>query len=331
MSMSQTRSFSVQKLTVDGVDVVRLVDAAGGVEVSIAPSLGNNAYEMKVHGQAVLWSPYSTLAEFRQKPVLMGVPLLAPWANRLDEDGFWANGHRYSLNAALDNIRRDQFGQPIHGLISFSPGWTVVDSGADAHSAWVTSRLEFWRRPDWIAQFPFAHTIEMTHRLTGGVLQVTLTVENLSNAPMPLSMGFHPYFALPDRDEWRLHLPVREHVTLSDRLIPTGEIKPADLPDPLPLRGAHLDDVFTALERDASGRAVFSAAHGERRITVSYGPKYPVAVVFAPPGRNFVCFEPMTGVTDAFNLAHQGKYSGLQTVPAGGKWEESFWISATGY
>ena len=124
---------------------------------------------------------------------------------------------------------------------------------------------------------------------------------------------------------------MREHVTLSDRLIPTGEIKPAEMPDSLPLRGAHLDDIFTALVRDASGRAVFSAADGERRISVSYGPKYPVAVVFAPPGRNFVCFEPMTGITDAFNLAHQGKYNGLQTIPAGGKWEESFWISATGY
>ena len=329
--MSQAQSFSVQKLTSDSVDVIRLVDAADGVEVSIAPSLGNNAYEMKVHGHAVLWSPYSSPSEFKQKPVLMGVPLLAPWANRLDEDSFWANGRRYTLNAGLDNFRRDQLGQPIHGLVSYSPGWKVVDSGADAQSAWVTSRLEFWRRPDWMAQFPFAHTIQMTHRLSGGALQVTLTVENLSSAPMPLSMGFHPYFALQDRDAWSLHLPVREHVTLSDRLIPTGEIKPAEMPDSFPLRGAHLDDVFTGLVRDATGRAVFSAANGGRRISVSYGPKYPVAVVFAPPGRNFVCFEPMTGVTDAFNLAHQGKYNGLQTVPAGGKWEESFWISAAGY
>jgi aldose 1-epimerase len=329
--MSQAQSFSVQKPTVDGVDIVRLVDAAYGVEVSIAPSLGNNAYEMKVHGNAVLWSPYESLGEFKRKPVFMGVPFLAPWANRLDEDGFWANGHKYSLNAALNNFRRDEFHQPIHGLVAYASDWKIIDSGADAHSAWVTSRLEFWRRPDWMAQFPFAHVIDMTHRLAKGVLQVTIAVENLSSAPMPLSMGFHPYFSLPDRDEWRLHLPVREHVTLSDRLIPTGEIKPVDIPDSLPLRGARLDDIFTALIRDSAGRAVFSAANGDRRINVSYGPKYPVAVVFAPPGRNFVCFEPMTGITDAFNLAHQGKYSGLQTVPAGGKWEESFWISATGY
>lgn len=329
--MSQAQPYSVHKLTVDGVEVIRLADPAAGVEVSIAPSLGNNAYEMKAHGKAVLWSPYASLTEFKQKPTFMGVPFLAPWANRLDEDAYWANGRKYLLNPDLNNFRRDQFHQPIHGLVSYASDWKVMDSGADAQSAWVTSRLEFWRHPDWMAQFPFAHSIEMTHRLSGGVLQVTVTVENLSREPMPLSMGFHPYFAIPGRDEWRLHLAAREHVMLSDRLIPTGEMKPVNVPDPFSLRGAQLDDVFTSLVRDANSRAVFSAERGGQRISVSYGQKYPVAVVYAPPGRDFVCFEPMTGITDAFNLAHQGKYDGLQTIPPGGKWEESFWIGAAGY
>ncbi len=329
--MSQAQPYSVQKLSVDGVEVIRLADSAAGVEVSIAPSLGNNAYEMKVHGKAVLWSPYSTPGEFKQKPTFMGVPFLAPWANRLDEDAYWANGRKYLLNPDLNNFRRDQFHQPIHGLVSYATDWSVADSGTDAQSAWVTSRLEFWRRPDWMAQFPFAHSIQMTHRLSGGVLQVTVSVENLSREPMPLSMGFHPYFSIPNRDEWRLHVAAREHVMLSDRLIPTGQMKPVNLPDPFSLRGAHLDDVFTSLVRDANGHAVFSAERGSQRISVSYGPRYPVAVVYAPPGRDFVCFEPMTAVTDAFNLAHSGRYNELQSVPPGGKWEESFWIRAAGY
>ena len=182
-----------------------------------------------------------------------------------------------------------------------------------------------------MAQFPFAHTIEMTYRLSDGVLEVHLAIENLSDEPMPLGIGFHPYFSIPNRDEWQLRLPAREHVVLSDKLIPTGERKPMDLQNPLPLRGAKLDDVFTGLERNGNGRAEFSAQRGDRRITVSYGPKYPVAVIYAPPGRDYVCFEPMTGITDALNLAHRGKYDELQRIPARGKWEESFWISTSGY
>jgi aldose 1-epimerase len=329
--MSQAQPYSVEKLIVDGVEVIRLADAAAGVEVSLAPSLGNNAYDMKVHGKAVLWSPYKTLAAFKQKPAFLGVPFLAPWANRLDGDAYWANGRKYLLNPELNNFRRDQFHQPIHGLVSYASDWRLISSGADAQSAWASSRLEFWRHPDWMAQFPFAHSIQMTHRLSRGALEVRVAVENLSQQPMPLSIGFHPYFAIPDRDEWRLHLAAREHVLLSERLIPTGEVEPVRLPDPMSLRGAHLDDVFTSLVRDANGHAVFWAERGAQRISLSYGTKYPVAVVFAPPGRDFVCFEPMTAITDAFNLAHRTKYSGLQTVPPGGAWEESFWIEAAGY
>ena len=36
----------------------------------------------------------------------------------------------------------------------------------------MTSRLEFFRLPDYMAQFPFAHTIDMTYRLANGVLEV---------------------------------------------------------------------------------------------------------------------------------------------------------------
>jgi aldose 1-epimerase len=51
-----------------------------------------------------------------------------------------------------------------------------------------------------------------------------------------------------------------------------------------------------------------------------------------PPGqtRDFICFEPMTAVTNGVNLAHDGKYSTLQSIPAGARWTESFWVRAGG-
>ena len=61
------------------------------------------------------------------------------------------------------------------------------------------------------------------------------------------------------------------------------------------------------------------------------------AVVWAPkptaPGqdRNFICFEPMAGITNAMNLAQKGLYSELQSIPPGGTWQESFWIRPSGF
>jgi len=65
---------------------------------------------------------------------------------------------------------------------------------------------EFYRNPLWMKQFPFAHTIDVTHRLQHGILQVTTSIHNLSAEPMPVAIGFHPYFQLTDspRDEWTI-------------------------------------------------------------------------------------------------------------------------------
>ena len=327
--MAQAANYSAQKLKVDGFDVVKLVDATHHTEVMIVPSIGNNAYSMVVNGKPVLWSPYKTLTQFKEKPALLGIPLLAPWANRLDQAGFYANGKKFVFNPELGNLRYDQNHLPIHGLIAFTDRWTVLGVRSDDDSAQVTSRLEFWKYPDWMAQFPFAHSLEITHRLSGGTLEVRLSIANLSEETMPVSVGFHPYYQITDatRDEWQVHLAAHSHYTLSDKLIPTGDTKPIDLPDSIPLAGRQLDDVYG----DLAERDEFSVQGKSQKIQIRYGPKYRVAVIYAPPGKEFMCFEPMSGVTNAFNLAHSGVYKDLQTIAPGGKWEESFWVRPTGY
>ena len=68
-------------------------------------------------------------------------------------------------------------------------------------------------------QFPFAHTIEITHRLHDGVLEVTTRIENLSAEPMPVAIGFHPYFQLTDstRDEWTISVGAQNAVAARRR------------------------------------------------------------------------------------------------------------------
>lgn len=330
--------YKAQEISIDGVPVVRLTDAAHAIEVSILPSLGNIASEMKVCGKNILVFPDRPLADFQTNPTQTGIPFMAPWANRLDGDAFWANGKRYLLDPTLRNYRKDGNGLPLHGLLPASTPWRITDMGADKGSAHVTSRFEFWRFPDLMAQWPFAHEYEMTYTLADGMLEVKTTVTNLSTEAMPLVIGYHPYFQIPDipRDQWVLHLPARKAVLADNRRLPSGEFKALDLPNPLPLKDRTLDDGFTDLERDANGRARFSIEAGGKQIEILFGPKYPVAIIWepaAPPGQtyNFICVEPMTGITNGINLNHAGKYPDLQTVPAKGTWTESFWISAKGW
>jgi aldose 1-epimerase len=331
--MSSAANYTAERATRDGIEVVRLADSAHKTEVTVVPSFGNNAVEMKVNGKNIFWFPAASLGELDKKPAFAANPFLAPWANRLDHEGFYANGKHYELDSNLKNYRTDAHKQPIHGLLSYAKEWKVVDVKADSTKAEVTSRLEFFRYPDYMAQFPFAHTIDMTYRLRDGVLEVGTSIENHATAPMPLSVGYHPYFRLHDtaRDQWKVRVPAREHMILSNTLVPTGETKPVQLANPLSLGGTQLDDVYTGLVRGESGRADFSVEGAREKISVLYGPKYPVAVVYAPSGRDFICFEPMSGPTNAFNLHHAGKYRDLQSIAPGGKWVESFWIQPSGF
>jgi aldose 1-epimerase len=140
-------------------DVVRLEDATAQTIVSIVPTVGNITFEMTVKGHNVLRWPFASVEEFKAKPALSGIPFLGPWANRLDEQAFYANGQKYAFDMELGNVRG---AIPIHGFLTTTSKWQVVDASADNASAWVTSRLEVFREPLWMKQFPFAHTIEMT-------------------------------------------------------------------------------------------------------------------------------------------------------------------------
>lgn len=323
-------------------DVVRLRDARAEIAVSILPSVGNVAFDMTVRGAQVLRFPYASVEEFRKTPRLSGIPLLAPWANRLDETGFYANGRHYVFNAELGNVRGPR---PIHGLVAAARRWQVVEVGSDSTAAWVTSRLEFYREPAWMAQFPFAHTLEMTYRLRDGTLEVDTRIENLSAEPMPVSIGYHPYFQLTDsaRDEWTIGLGAGTEWRLSPDKLPTGETRPiaALFPDParIALRDFDLDHVFGDLLRDPSGRATMTVKGRSQRLDVIVGPRYRAMVVYAPaprPGQpaanqSFICFEPMAAITNALNLAHRGVYKELESIPPGGAWQESFWVRPSGF
>ncbi len=331
--MTEAANYTAQRVTIDGIEVVRLSDDFHKAQVSIAPALGNNAYEFLVNGKNVMWFPQRSLADFKAKPTFSGNPLLAPWANRLDHDGFYANGKHYILNPHLNNYRRDGAKQPIHGLVTYASEWKVANVSADDKGAEVTSRLEFWRYPGYMAQFPFAHTLDMTYRLRDGVLEVETTIENHSTETMPVSIGYHPYFKLHDspRNSWKVTLPAKESYVLSGSLVATGEKKAMPYQNPQSLQGISLDDVLGGLVPGESGRTEFAVNGAKERIAVLYGPKYPVAVVYSPADRDFICFEPMSGPTNAFNLKQAGKYADLQTIPPGGKWRESFWIHPTGF
>ena len=356
-------------------DIVQLRDTKTDTTVSVMTSV-SNGYEMVVKGQDLIRMTFATVDDFRARPGLNGIPLLAPFANRLDEPAFYANGKKYNFDMELGNVRGPI---PIHGYLSGAKDWKMVEAKADGNAAWVTNQLDFYRNPQWMQQFPFAHTLTMTYRLQDGVLEVHTRIDNLSVEPMPVAIGFHPYFQLTDstREGWTLSIGAKTHWLLAQNKIPTGETEPIEkmFPDrrAVPLKDFDLDDVYGDLERDAQGRAVVSVKGKGQQLDVVLGANYKSIVLYSPnpanarggaagggggrgnapapppsatpaapsvpltgtnpnvPNRGFIAVEPMVGITDSMNLAQKGVYKELQSIPPGGKWEESFWLRPKGF
>ena len=261
-------------------DIVQLHDNKTDATVSVLTGT-SNAYEFVVHGKNVISMNVPSTTALRNNPGLNGIPFLAPFAIRLDEMAFYANDKKYNFDPGLGNVRSPI---PTHGFFTGTHDWKLVTAKADANSAYVVNKLDFYRNPDWMKQFPFAQTYTMTLRLKNGTLEVNLKIDNLSDQPLPVSIGYHPYFALPetDRNHWSLDIGADTHwLGAGTPLMPTGEKEPSDTF----FGGDHhnvvlsrladkrFDDVFSDLDRDAQGRASFIIKGDTTSIKVSAGPK----------------------------------------------------------
>lgn len=309
---------------------VELSDGGTGVEVRILPEYGNRASAMRVNGTNILWFPWDDRAPIQEKASLNGIPFLAPWGNRL-EGGYRVNGAWHPLDAA--GLHRDASGLPIHGLLYEPVRWEVTRVAVGAEAASVTSRFDFAARPEMLALWPFPHEYEMTYRLAEGRLEVITTIRNKGTSAMPVAVGFHPYFTLAGvaREQIAVRVPAGSHVEADARLLATGAFTPNSLPEWVRLAEYALDDGFTDLAREADGLARFCIAGEGKKIHVEFGARYPVAIVYAPAGKEFVCVEPMTTITNGINLAAEGRYDALQSVEPGGEWRETFRILAEGF
>jgi aldose 1-epimerase len=267
-------------------DVVELADSGAQMNVSVVWSM-SNAWKVQVKGKDLVRAS-ATLADFENRPGLNGVPILAPFANRLDETAFYANDKKYNFDLELGNVRGPI---PQTGYVNGVKAWQLVEAKADRDAAWVTCRLDFYKIPAFIKQFPFAHTITMTYRVSNGVLEVRTKLENLSSEPMPVAIGFHPIFEMPDgnRDDWTASLDAKTHWIEIPQRLPTGETQPienffgSDRTNIQLKKYALIDDVFTDLVRDANGRATMKLMSAGKELDVTLGPKYRTVLAWSTP------------------------------------------------
>jgi galactose mutarotase-like enzyme len=241
-----------------------------------------------------------------------GIPLLYPWANRLESLRYNAGGQEVQLATTSPLLHFDEHRLPMHGVPWSQLKWDVIE----ARKELLVGRL-VWNRVDPLAIFPFPHQVEMTAMIRPDALTIETRLTS-SVGPAPVSFGFHPYFGIPGlrRAQWHLKLPPMRTLVLDPNGIPTGE-GAAFAGFDAELGESNFDDGFAVIEK----RPIFSLLGAGLRITLEFLEGYRYAQIFAPKNKDYVAIEPMTAPTNALTRG-----CGLSFVGPGSEFRAAFRI-----
>ena len=167
-------------------DVLVLQD--GAMQLTLAPGRGGAIRELKWRGADVLRAAPADATD----PFEMACFPLVPFANRIARGRFVFDGHAVQLQP---NWSADP--HPLHGQGWRAP-WRVAAASRCAATLAFEGGGDAW---------PWRYRCEQRFELAHGVLVVALSIENLSDGPMPAMLGLHPYFPDAARAQLRARLP----------------------------------------------------------------------------------------------------------------------------
>jgi aldose 1-epimerase len=267
-----------------------------GDQRAVVTAVGASLREYTVGGRDVVL-PFD---EADIAPAFSGA-VLAPWPNRLRDGVYSYDGTAYEV--PLTEPARQA---ALHGLVA----QTTFDT-TDADATSVT--LEHVVVPT--HGYPWPVRVRVTYALTATGLHVTAEGTNLGTTTAPYGIGFHPWLSPGDGqvDDCTLQVDAERHVTVDDRLLPTGAERVAgdyDLRVARSLRGLDLDDAWIDVVRDADGLSWIRLGRPDGRTVAMWADGATQAWqvctgdTVALIARRGVAAEPMTCIADAFRTGN---------------------------
>ena len=217
---------------------------------------------------------------------------LVPYSNRIRNGRFRFAGRLIALP-----LNFADYPHSIHGHGWQAP-WKIVDQGNDRLNLVYRHAADAW---------PFEYEARQAFRLSAGALEIEISVRNLSIEKLPAGLGLHPYFPLSASASANATLSADvDAVWLTDHeVMPTVRVRPPlrwDLAKGVEVRDMAIDNGFDGW----SGWARITWPNDGVSLEIAADAVLRKLVVYAPPGGDFFCVEPVSHMTDAFNRAIDG-------------------------
>lgn len=316
-------TYSTGVKAVDGFEVCVLRQDQKA-EAEIAPALGNNCYTYRVADADAdsgagnwlhLLDAPPDLKTLQAQPDIYGIPILFPFPNRIRGGAWRFEGETYQFDKPPESPTS------IHGLLLKRP-YRVESHSANENGATLVNTLDSGDFPDIERQFPFPFSVRITYTLKDTALSMDVEVQNTGGRNMPMGFGIHPYFRAALSPNARaasavIRVPAAAYWELDADSLPTGKKFAVDgdldLRQGRPFAGLNLDHVYTDVQMDAEGfsRCVIENRDTGHGMVMEADAQFREWVVYTPPGRDTICFEPYTCPTDAINLEAKGTPAGV--------------------
>lgn len=275
------------------VETIQLRVEASGLD--IVPAIGG--------GIAAWWTGAGAARRDWLRPAMpaaltAGDPLglgnfpLTPFSNRIRDGRFRFQGQAVALQ---QNTREPH---QLHGH-GWQRPWSVVERSATRcvlaydHGA-CDQAADGW---------PFPYRAWQEFSLTEAGLDLVVAVENRGERPMPAGLGQHFYF--PRTPATTVTAGIARMWANDTQVMPVELVEPPpekDLRRGFRPDAVRTDNVFTGWDR----RAVIDWPERRDRMVIEAEAPLDVLVCYAPDDP-YVCVEPVSHITDAFNLADAGR------------------------
>jgi galactose mutarotase-like enzyme len=285
-----------------------------------------------------------------------GGAFLAPWAGRLSGTPAPQNagmletswqGHRLLVPQETPGATGATLGIPlsVNGLLlNRVPDTLRTGVLADGQSTQALFHLGSLH-----GAWPSSLDVTASVELSGHTITLSLTGKNVGDKPMPLGLGWKPYFSIPsgDRGSASIVVPAAARLVVDHHTgLPTGgtslvDNTPYDFqrPEGTPLGLASLNETYVDLHSAALADGPIlelrdpASNYGLRMIPLT--DSVTGVHVIAPAGEPWVVFDPETNLPDPFGREWNGKESGMRVLQPGEtlSWQvrlEIFSVSGSG-
>ncbi|CAM3754978.1 aldose epimerase [Cohnella lubricantis] len=255
----------------DTFRIYELVESSTDSRVQICPERGGIVIGCQLNGKELLYLDRATFLDPKSN-IRGGIPVLFPICGQLV-------GGEYEWEGVTSKMRN-------HG-VSRTEVWEVAEQNKDGEAS-----LTVVQRSDetTLAAYPFEFELRFTYRLKNGNLTIDQSYRNLSDRPMPVQAGFHPYFATGEGKKLTYRSDATKLLDYND-----NQVKPFD--GTFDLSGK----VESSALLDAKTPSIAFPLADKGTITLDYSEAFNKVVLWSVQGKPFICVEPWTALNEALN------------------------------